>query len=273
MKKVLLLGAVAFALFSACTADSSFDKVEIVEATFAGGIDEKEGEAIDPRSEFAQGEDIYLLIKFKGRPREGIIKTVYYFRDNKITETSVDLSDINEGMIFSFGQFTFAYFKLTLEGVSPIGEGYRAEVFCDEELLDTYEFSLLSPEGAIESVVNPVSVSLSKNVDANFNPVTPSNNFFANETVYLVGRGDLGTGSWIEANWYVLGEFDKAGTKFLTAKENTQNSGFAFHYLPEGGWPTGEHYVALIMNGKEIIRYTFTVAEKPAGGLGSAMQQ
>lgn len=53
---------------------------------------------------------------------------------------------------------------------------------------------------------------------------------------------------------------DDAGTRSLTAQENLQDVGFAFSYLPEGGWPVGEHWVVLIMNDREVGRYPFTAA-------------
>jgi len=73
-----------------------------------------------------------------------------------------------------------------------------------------------------------------------------------------VGNGDLGLATWLEAEWFVSGQLDEAGTRSLTLEENTENAGFAFSFIPEGGWPAGEHWVILTVNNEEIGRYSFT---------------
>jgi hypothetical protein len=100
---------------------------------------------------------------------------------------------------------------------------------------------------------------LAKGVDADYNPVEPATVFAPDEAVFLVGRGDLGVGTWLQAEWTVGGELDEAGTRSLTAEENLEDVPFSFSFLPEGGWPAGEHTVVLIMNDQEVGRYTFTV--------------
>ena len=263
--RVYLVSAIAAALtFASCSVDYGSGPIEVTEITFAHGID-KEGNPVGPRDEFDADDKIYLHMKFKGRPRKGKIKTGFYFRDQLIDETSVDLSDVNEGIIFSLGQYTYANFHLTPTQPLPIGEGYSAKVLIDGELQGIYFFHVAPPEGAIPSQVG--IVTLAKGVDSGSNPVTPSNSFGTNDEVFLVGRGDFGESTWLEANWFVNGQLDKSGTRSLTMSENAEDTPFFFAHLPEGGWPVGEHYVVLFMNGVEVGRYSFSVT---AQALGSA---
>jgi hypothetical protein len=100
-------------------------------------------------------------------------------------------------------------------------------------------------------------------VDDARKPVNPSSEFGTEEKVYLVGHGDLGLASWVEADWYSAGAIDDAGTRSLSINENSKDVPFDFAYLPKEGWAPGPHEVALILNGAEISRQKFTVKAMP----------
>jgi hypothetical protein len=227
----------------------------LAEATFARGIENDR--PVDPGNEFAQDETIYLYLKFEGRPKKGEIKSEFWFRDQKIADKTVDLADVNSGVIFSIGEFTYAYFTLSFDSPPIVGEGYRAEVSIDGEKLGTYHFKIKPPSDAIQSVIR--EVVLAKGADENYTPIEPSDTFAPGDKVFIVGRGDYGIGTWLQAEWYVNGDLIESATRSLTLKENTRDTGFSFSYLPDGGWPAGEHYVVLIMNGSEIDRYNFKI--------------
>jgi hypothetical protein len=231
------------------------DKAVLVEATFARGIENDR--PMDPGNEFAQNDKIYLYLKFKGRPKKGEIKSEFWFRDQKIADKAIDLADVNSGVIFSIGEFTYAYFTLSFDSPPIVGEGYRAEVFLDGEELGTYDFKIKPPADAIPSEIR--SAVLAKGADADYKPIEPTDTFAPGDTVFLVGRGDYGIGTWLQAEWYVNGEIADSATRSITLKENLSDTGFSFSFLPDTGWPVGEHYVLLTMNGREIGRYNFKI--------------
>lgn len=230
--------------------------IQILEATFAHGLGE-EMQPVDPGADFGPDETIYLSLRIKGRPKEGMVSARFYWQDTLIAEASVDLADVSGGVIFSIGEDTYVGYTLTHEEPFPLGEGYRAEVSYNDQTLATYPFHVVPPPEAIPSHIT--AVTLARGADDNYNPIDATTTFVPDEAVYLVGRGDLGLATWLQGEWYVGGQLDDAGTRSLTLEENASDSGFVFYYLPEGGWPAGEHFVVLTMNGVEVGRYTFTV--------------
>ena len=230
--------------------------VEVVDAVFAHGLGEVM-EPVDPGSDFGSTETVYLSVELKGRPKEGEVIARFYRFDTLIADGAVDLADVNSGVIFSVGENTFVGYWLSHTNRWPLGEGYRAEVFYGDQALGSYPFRIAPPPGAIPSQIG--DVVLATGADENNRPVGLSTSFAVDEKVYLVGRGDLGLESRIKADWYIDGQLDEAGTYVITAEENAADAGFSFSFLPEAGWPTGEHYVVLTMDGQEIGRYSFTI--------------
>jgi hypothetical protein len=236
-----------------------FSAVAIDQAVFAHGFD-ADGEPLNPGNMYEPGETIYLHLRFKGKPKEGVITGRFYWRDQFIGEKSVDLSTINQGLNTALGQYIFANFYLSPNIPLPVGEGYRMEVFCGAEQLGTYLFYIKPPKGAIPSQVE--SVTLAKGTDADFNPVQATTTFYPMDRVYLVGMGDFGVGTWLYGEWYVNGRVDESGSRKVTLQDNAPDTGFSFSHLPAGGWPPGAHYAVLLMDGREIGRYAFYVVKE-----------
>lgn len=239
--------------------------VEVLDATFALDLDD-EGRALDPVSDFAPDEKVYLVLTLKGRP-SGTMTGHFYRGDTSLGEADVVLDDVNSGVVFSIGESTYVNFWMAPDpgSTSRISDNYRIEVFYEDELVGTYPFGIVPPSDAIPSEVQ--DVTLARGVDSDYSPVEPSTTFGPDEEVYIVARGDVGLYSWFEVEWYVDGKLDEAGTHSITAQENASGVGLYFSYVPEGGWPLGEHQVALIMNDEEVGRYDFTIEEAPAVSL------
>jgi hypothetical protein len=244
--------------------------IEILEATFAHGLSEAMVPE-DPGADFAPTETVYLSLKVKGRPEDGVVTARFYWHEDLIAEAGVDLSDVNSGVIFSIGEDTYLGYTLTHEEPFPLSDRYLAEVFFGDQPLGTYPFRVVAPPDAIATQISQVTLALG--ADENYEPVEPTTTFASNEEVHLVGEGDLGTGTWLQADWYVSGQLDNVGTRSLTLEENIPGAGFVFSFLPEGGWPLGEHFVVLTVNDQEIGRYTFTIVSPgsaaPKGEVGS----
>lgn len=230
--------------------------VEVLEAVFAHGLGEAM-QPVDPVADFVPDETVYLSLKIKGRPRAGLVTARFYWRDTLIAEAGVDLADVNSGLLFSVGENTYAGYTLTHQEPFPLSDNYRAEVFYDGQPLGNYPFRVVPPPEAIPCQIH--QVVLARGADENNNPVEPATAFAFDDTIHLVARGDLGLGAWLQADWYVNGRLDEAGTRSLSVDENLQDVGFVFSFLPEGGWPSGEHLAVLTMNDREVGRYPFTV--------------
>jgi hypothetical protein len=230
--------------------------VEVLDAVFAHGLTE-EMAPVEPGSDFGSNETVYLSVELKGRPKEGQVTARFYWLDTFIADAAVDLADANSGVIFSVGENTYAGYTLSHDEAWPLGGGYRADLFFGDQALGSYPFRIAPPDGAIPSQIGDVVLALG--ADENYNPIEPTTSFAPGEPVYLVGRGDLGQETWIQADWYVAGQLDEAGTRSLTLEENASDAGFSFSYVPEAGWPAGEHYVVLTMDGQDIGRYPFTI--------------
>lgn len=232
--------------------------VEIREAVLAHDVDD-DHKPVDPDTEFTPDEKIWLSLALKGRPKEGIVAVQFYLHDEVVAEAEADLADINSSVIFSIGEDTYVNFWLVGDDTLPISRAYRADVFYDDGLVDSYTFSVVPPADAIPSVVR--EATLARGVDDDYNPIEPATTFAPDEKVYLVARGDLGMYTWVQAEWYVGGEVDEEGTRQIVSSEDSTDTGFFFSYMPEGGWPEGEHRVVLTMNDEEVGRYDFTVKE------------
>lgn len=239
--------------------------VEVEDATFALSLDE-EGRAKDPVSSFAPDEKIYLVLTLKGRPT-GTIVGHFYRGDMSLGEAIVDMDDLNSGVVFSFGQSTYVNFWMAADpdNLIPISDAYRIEVSYKDELIGTYPFSVVPPSGATPSKIH--EAVLARGVDSDYNPIDPSTTFAPDEAVYLVLQADAGLYTWLRSDWYVDGQLDASGPGTVTMQENASDTGFYFYFAPDGGWPLGEHQVALTMNDEELGRYDFTIEEAPAVSL------
>lgn len=233
--------------------------VQVLEATFARGIDE-DGNALDPTDDFAPDEKVFLVLTLKGRPK-GVISGSFYRGDEFLGEADVDLSDLNSGVVFSIGENTYVNFWMAADSDDPsiISDDYRIDASYDDEPIGSYPFHVAPPPDAIPSRIQ--KVTLARGADSDYNPVDPTTTFASNEDVYIVGRGDVGLYSRLLIEWYVDGQLDEAGTNDITVQENATDTGFYFSYAPDGDWPEGEHYVVLIVDDQEVGRYDFTVKE------------
>jgi hypothetical protein len=233
--------------------------IDVQSATFALGLDD-EGQAVNPVDEFAPDQKIYLVLTFKGSPR-GIVTGEFYRGDEFLGKADIDLSDVEGGSVFSIGETIYVNFWMEADSEQPsrIGDDYRIDVFYDGDFVDSYPFEVVPPADALPSEIK--EVTLAQGADDDYNAIGPTAVFAPDEEVFMVGEGDLGLYSQLKAEWYVDGELDEEGTRSLTLQENTSDAGFFFSFLPDEGWPLGEHEAALLLDGDEVGRYAFTIEE------------
>ena len=127
--------------------------IEIRKAVLAHDIDD-DHKPVDPDTEFTSDEKIWLSITLKGRPKKGVVSVQFYLHDDLLVEAEGDLADVNSSVIFSIGEDTYLNFWLTGDDTLPISQAYRADVFYDGDLVDSYAFSVVPPEDAIPAVVS-----------------------------------------------------------------------------------------------------------------------
>ena len=92
----LVLFVVVALIVAACGGEEPSGPPEVLEATFAHGLSEHM-EAVDPGNEFEPDETVYLSVKLKGNPKEGLVSTRFLYGDQEITEASLDLAQLQEG--------------------------------------------------------------------------------------------------------------------------------------------------------------------------------
>ena len=236
------------------------DPIKLREVTFAHGLtDDMQAMDPDPAGAFTPDETIYLALVIEGRPKSGLVAAHFYWGDDFMTEVAVDLADVNSGLLFSFGQDTYVGYNLSYDDSFIISDRYRAEVFYEGDPLGVYPFRVIPPLDAIPSKIN--EVVLARGADEDYNPIDLTDVFDTDEKVFLVGNADLGIDTWIQADWYVNGERDAAGTRSITVSENADDVPFSFAYLPDGGWLTGTHTVTLTINDVEVGRYPFAIEQ------------
>lgn len=232
--------------------------VTVREASYGKSLGDH-NQAVGPTTQFLPTEKVCLSVVVPGRPRAGKVGARFMYRDTLLAETTVDLSDVNGGLLFSFGEDTWIGFSFTPAKAMWVGTRYRTDVDFNGQKLGSYPFGIAAPPGSLPAKVT--SAVLAKGVTPDFQPVGPSAVFAKGETVNLVVRGDVGVQSWAEGNLYVNGVHAEAATKSLTFLENAPGTGYAFSFAPDaGGWPAGSHEVTLTVNDADVGRYPFTVA-------------
>lgn len=241
--------------------------VKVVEAVFAKKLSENmEPEEKAVGNSFTPDETIALSLKIEGRPKQGIIEATYYWDEDEIDTAKIDLADINGDVVLSIGENTFVGFTLTPSKPWPISKKYHIDVTLDGDPLDSYAYKVVAEDGALNAEVN--EAVLAGGADDSFNPIDIATEFKPDQEIYLVGNAKLSKGSWLRSQWYVDGKLDKNGTTLLgPVEEEKESTGFSMYYLPKGGWPMGEHEVALILDHKEIERYSFTITDTPSNAV------
>jgi hypothetical protein len=239
-------------------------EIKLVKATFAKKLGENQEPVEEAKGNaFFPDETIYLSLQFDGRPKKGEVEATFYSKADKITSAKVDLASINSGVILSVGESTYVGFNLKPQDSWPISEQYSVEVTVDGKPLDTYSYSVVPPADA--GPTNVTTVVLAAGADDKYAPIGEATEFTPDQEVFLVGRGDFGMGTWLQADWYIDGKIQTDATRTLgPVTDNITDTGFSFSYKPKGSWPTGKQEVALIVNDKEVGRYSFTITDTPA---------
>ena len=270
MKKALFFILAAALLITACgketevgdsdtviNAENIVDGIDITEVKFAKELTE-DMQPVDITNQFEPTDVINISIQISGRPKNGIVTARFLYSDQLIAEASVDLADANSGVFFSFGESSFVGFNLTHEEALLISPYYHVELFVDDHFVGDYEYQVIPPADAIPSVIN--TAIFAKGIDDAMEPVEPTNVFSPQDTVFLVGYGDIGNFSWLQAEWIIGNEIivENCST-YVIADQNYPDDQFYFTCALDDGWPIGTHSVLLILDDIEILHEGFTI--------------
>jgi hypothetical protein len=241
------------ALPSAMPLAQAKDSIKIKKATLAKAITD-DFQVKNPTTKFYGTEAVYLLAQVKGRPKSGTVEARWSFRGESVGTASVDLSSVNKGLLFSFGEDTYVKFHLK-PGADElyIGGSYVVEVFANGVSSGKYKFSIVPPAKAIPSEVTDAYTSKTEG-GAEVTKFAPT------DKVFLSFVGDFGTATWLEGEWFVNGKVAPEGTRSLRLSDNNPEVDGSFSFLPKGGWPKGNHAINLVMNDELIGTFKFTVA-------------
>jgi len=149
--KFLLLTLCSFVILSACggsgtteTQTSETTQIEVSDVVFAKSLGENM-EPVDPTDTFYPNEPVNVSVVINGRPKSGVVTGNFYYGDQFIAGTSVDLGDTNSGVIFSIGQDTYVGFTLSHDTDFPVSDQYFIEVLINDQKLGDYRFAVVEP--------------------------------------------------------------------------------------------------------------------------------
>ena len=149
-KKALVLictALIAILAMTACgggTASSgtTVNDVTVKSVTLAENLNENY-QAVSPKTQFKPTDTIYVSVDLAGRPKTGTMNGKFYYGDQLISEATLDLSAVNQGVIFSIGEDTFAGFNLTPSQPWPVGTGYRFELTVNGSKVGDYPYEVI----------------------------------------------------------------------------------------------------------------------------------
>lgn len=250
---ILGILTIVAAVLSAGTPVEAKESIKIKKSTLSKVVTDN-FQAKDITTKFLGTETVYLLVQVKGRPKSGKVEARWSFRGEPVGTASVDLASVNKGLLFSFGEDTYAKFHLK-PGADElyIGDSYSVEVFANGVSNGKSKFSIVPPASAIPSEVLEAYTSKTEG-----GPEVTK--FAPTDKVFLSFLGDFGTSTWLEGEWSVNGKVAPEGTRSIRVSDNNPEVDGSFSFLPKGGWPKGNHSIKLVMNDKLLGTFKFTVA-------------
>src|SRR5512133_3896775 len=146
MKKrtLIMISAALLVLLalSACGAKAADTKVTVKSVTLAENL-EANYQPINPKTQFLSTDTIYVSVDVAGRPKVGTLNGKFYYGDPLISEAALDFATVNQGVIMSVGEDTFAGFNLAPTQPWPVDTGYRFELFVNGVKFGDYPYQVV----------------------------------------------------------------------------------------------------------------------------------
>ncbi|NMC28636.1 MAG: hypothetical protein GYA45_01020 [Pelolinea sp.] len=141
-RTILLVCTILSIILLAACGGKKEEGITVENVTLAKNLDENY-QPVDPTTQFGPTDIIYVSVEVKGRPETGIITGKFYYGDQYISEASVDLSSVNEGVIVSIGENTYIGFNLTPSTSWPVDSGYSFKLYIDNVEFGTYAYEVV----------------------------------------------------------------------------------------------------------------------------------
>ena len=146
MKKrtLILVGAALFVLLalSACGTKAADSVVTVKSVTLAENLNENY-QPVNPKTQFLSTDTIFVSVDVAGRPKVGTLNGKFYYGDQLISEASLDFASVNQGVVMSLGEDTFAGFNLAPSTPWPVDTGYRFELFVNGVKFGDYPYQVV----------------------------------------------------------------------------------------------------------------------------------
>src|SRR4030042_6981144 len=258
MKKImvltlaLILSLTLVPISSACAIKQIFENIVI-----SSGIEEDTNEPLNENIEFeASAEHIYASIKFSGV--KGGDNWRFKWTNLDTGETVLDKEDRYDMDLeekYMEGIVETDIYPLDESSLIPAGD-YKVDFYNNGELVKTTTFKVNKPEVSI------IEVLLANQVDQNFVPVSITQEFKSNETVYACVQVNYQTaGNILKAQW-------KSSTDELVWEDSIELAEFSnpsyitFWFPPETETlASGSYKVEIYLNDILYGSFDFEVAE------------
>ena len=126
----------------AATTGSAGNEVVIRSVTLAGDLNEN-FQALNPGTQFYPSDKIFVSVNIAGQPNTGMLNGKFYLDNQLISEATLDLSTVGQGVFFSVGEDTYAGFSLMPSEPWPVGSGYRFELFVNGAKFGDYPYTVI----------------------------------------------------------------------------------------------------------------------------------
>lgn len=259
-KAMILILALIFALglipiSSACTPELVFEDIVI-----SSGIEVDTNEPLDTKTEFeASAEHIYATIKFSGI--KGGDNWRFKWTNLDTGETVLDKEgryDMDQEEKYMEGIVETDIYPLDESSLIPAGD-YKVEFYNNGELVKTTTFKVNKPEVSI------IEVLLANQVDQDYVPVSITQEFNSNETVYACVQVNYQTaGNILKAQWKSSAD-ELLWEDSIELSEYSSPSYITFWFPPEAEViPAGSYKVEIYLNDSLHGSFDFEVTEEVA---------
>jgi len=144
--KTLILvftGLAVLLALSSCSGTKAADAtVTIKSVTLAENLNENY-QPVNPKTQFRPTDTIYVSVDVAGRPKVGTLNGKFYYGDQLISEATLDFASVNQGVVMSLGEDTFAGFNLAPSQPWPVDTGYRFELHVNGAKFGDYPYQVV----------------------------------------------------------------------------------------------------------------------------------
>jgi len=243
-------------IFSACTPKLTFEDIVI-----SSSIEDDTYEPLDTKTEFeVSAEHIYATVKYSGT--KGGDNWRFKWTNLDTGETALDKEDQydkDQKENYFEGIIESEIFPLDESSIIPYGD-YKVEFYNNGELTKTATFKVNKPQ------VKILEVSLANQVDQNNAPVTTTQEFKSNETVYACVKVDYQIiGNTLKAQWKSsTGELLNEGKDDLTVDYYSPSYRASSFQWATGFIPEGTYKVEIYLNDNLYGSFDFEVTSEVA---------